>query len=58
MHTQADYARMLLAREAPGDDQRARTLLDQASAIYRELGMDAYAASVSDLGADGAVPAR
>jgi DNA-binding SARP family transcriptional activator/tetratricopeptide (TPR) repeat protein len=54
-HAQADYARMLLARAARGDAERARTLLDQAGATYRELGMDAYAARASALGGEAAV---
>ena len=35
-HTQADYARMLLAR---GDSKRAEELSELAVANYRELGM-------------------
>jgi predicted ATPase len=54
-HAQADYARMLLARAARGDAERARTLLDQAGATYRELGMDAYAARASAPGGEAAV---
>jgi DNA-binding SARP family transcriptional activator len=46
-HTQADYARMLLARDGTGDSQRAAELLDRALVTYRELGMDAYAARAS-----------
>lgn len=38
-HTQNDYARMLLARAAPGDEEKARLLLAQALETYRELGM-------------------
>ena len=41
-HTQEDYARMLLARDDPGDRERAQELLDQALATYRELGMESY----------------
>ncbi len=48
-HTQHDYARMLLARDGPGDRERAQELLDQALAIYRELGMESYAATASKL---------
>jgi eukaryotic-like serine/threonine-protein kinase len=44
-HTQNDYARMLLARDGPGDRTRAHELLDTALASYRELGMEAHAAS-------------
>jgi DNA-binding SARP family transcriptional activator len=39
-YTQSDYARMLLARDSPGDRERARDLLDAAQATYRELGME------------------
>jgi len=46
-HTQHDYARMLLTRVGRGDRERARELLDAALALYRELGMDSYAVSVS-----------
>lgn len=38
-HTQDDHAHMLLARDAPGDSQRAELLLAEAVATYRELGM-------------------
>jgi DNA-binding SARP family transcriptional activator len=48
-HTQADYAAMLIARDARGDADRARQLLDQAMATYPELAMDAYAARVASL---------
>lgn len=37
--TQHDYAQMLLARDAPGDNKKAQLLLSQALATYRELGM-------------------
>jgi len=33
------YAWMLLDRDAPGDRARARQLLDEAIAMYREIGM-------------------
>jgi DNA-binding SARP family transcriptional activator/tetratricopeptide (TPR) repeat protein len=46
-HTEIDYARMLNARNARGDRQRARTLLDAARQTYRELGMRSYAASAA-----------
>lgn len=48
-HTQHDYARMLLDHGSPGDRERAYQLLDQALAIYRELGMESYAASAGAL---------
>jgi class 3 adenylate cyclase len=38
-HTQADYAEMLLARNAPGDRAKGLYLLNQALDIARELGM-------------------
>jgi hypothetical protein len=41
-HTQHDYARMLLARDRPGDGARARELLDRAVSTYRQLGMDSW----------------
>jgi DNA-binding SARP family transcriptional activator/tetratricopeptide (TPR) repeat protein len=56
-HTEADYARMLLARDGPGDSQRAAELLDHALVTYRELGMEAYAAGASSLAAGPAVQA-
>ena len=37
--THDDYAAMLLARDAPGDRERAHDLLAAAQATYRELGM-------------------
>jgi DNA-binding SARP family transcriptional activator len=48
-HTQSDYARMLLARDGPGDRERAQKLLDAALASYRELGMKSYAATAATL---------
>jgi DNA-binding SARP family transcriptional activator/tetratricopeptide (TPR) repeat protein len=48
-HTQHDYARMLLARDGPGDRERAQEFLDAALAAYRGLGMNTYAASASTL---------
>jgi hypothetical protein len=42
-HTQHDYARMLLARQEPGDGERAEQLLAQAVSLYRELGMRTHA---------------
>ena len=38
-HTQQDYARMLIERDAPGDRDKAFRLLTEAIAVYRELGM-------------------
>ena len=37
------YARMLLDRNAPGDREKARDLLDTALALYREIGMPRHA---------------
>jgi DNA-binding SARP family transcriptional activator/tetratricopeptide (TPR) repeat protein len=39
-HTQRDYARMLRARDQPGDRARACELFDGALADYRELGIE------------------
>jgi len=38
-HTKADYARMLSVRAAPGDAERARRLLAEATSAYSELGI-------------------
>ena len=46
-HTQADYAHMLLAREAPAERGEARAFLTRALATYEELGMPAAAAKAS-----------
>jgi tetratricopeptide (TPR) repeat protein len=53
-HTQYDYARMLLERDAPGDSDRAQELLQLALAAYHELGMKSFAASASKLAASKA----
>jgi DNA-binding SARP family transcriptional activator len=45
-HTMDDYGHMLLARDRPGDRERARELLAEAVSIYRELGMDSWAARI------------
>ena len=42
-HTQHQYAAMLLARDAAGDRERAASLLDEALAAAREIGMAALA---------------
>lgn len=39
--TQRDYARMLLQRDSPGDTEKAKRLLSNALAIYRDLGVGA-----------------
>ena len=33
------YARMLIDRDGPGDREKARALLAEAIAMYREIGM-------------------
>jgi DNA-binding SARP family transcriptional activator/tetratricopeptide (TPR) repeat protein len=38
-HTQEEYARMLLRRDAEGDRQKAESLLSRAQSTYGELGM-------------------
>jgi DNA-binding SARP family transcriptional activator/tetratricopeptide (TPR) repeat protein len=48
-HTQADYARMLLARDDTSDRERALELLADAVATYRELGMESWAKAASEL---------
>jgi uncharacterized protein HemY len=39
-HTQADYARMLCARDGPGDTQKVTELRREALVVYRRLGME------------------
>ena len=46
-HTQHDYARMLLARDQPGDAERALELLAEAVSTYHSLGMDSWAAAAT-----------
>jgi tetratricopeptide (TPR) repeat protein len=48
-YTQQDYARMLLARDQPGDREKARELLDDAVSIYQELGMESWAHAATEL---------
>ena len=48
-HTQHDYARVLLAREAEGDETKAIQLLGAARITARELGMEPLAGMVSAL---------
>jgi DNA-binding SARP family transcriptional activator/tetratricopeptide (TPR) repeat protein len=50
-HTQHDYARILLERDAPRERERALELVQQALATYRELGMGSHAARASQLAA-------
>ena len=47
--TQLDYARMLLRRDAAGDGERARGLLEAALATAREIGMAKVAADCESL---------
>jgi tetratricopeptide (TPR) repeat protein len=53
-HTRYDLARMLLARDGPGDRERANELLGRALATARELGMVALEEKLIHLG--GEVP--
>jgi tetratricopeptide (TPR) repeat protein len=55
--TQSSYGQMLLARNAPGDSERARELIGAAVATYRELGMESYAARVLAISQGPAVSA-
>lgn len=48
-HSQADYARMLLARGAPGDRDEARSFLTRALATCEALGMPAAASKAEAL---------
>jgi tetratricopeptide (TPR) repeat protein len=54
-HTKVDHARVLLARDRPGDRRSADGLLRNALATYRELGMSASEHKASDLLAEAAV---
>lgn len=45
-HTYDDYARMLIARGGPGDNDHAVELAGRALEGYRSLGMDTFAAAV------------
>ena len=48
-HTQHDYAKMLLARDLPGDRGRAQQLLGAAKEEYQKLGMTPWLAQASEL---------
>ena len=48
-HTYSDYARLLLARDEPGDRGHALELTGRALEGYRELGMDSFAAGAAQL---------
>jgi hypothetical protein len=54
-HTQEDYGRLLLARGAPGDAEKAHELLEECSKTSRELGMSALAERASALGESASV---
>src|SRR5262245_40572926 len=54
-HTQHDYARMLVARDGPGDRERATALALQALATAREVGMKPLEAKVTELRAAAAL---
>jgi len=47
--SQHEYARMLIERDAPGDKEKARTLLNEAIFTYRELGMPTFLENAEDL---------
>ena len=51
--TQHDYAKMLLARDEPGDRDKARVLLEEAGAVARELGMKSLEERTGALKAGG-----
>jgi DNA-binding NarL/FixJ family response regulator len=58
-HTQHQYAAMLLARDAGGDRERAASLLDEALAAAREIGMAALAERAAALREEaGRAPGR
>jgi DNA-binding SARP family transcriptional activator len=57
-HTASDYARMRIARDAPGDREKAHSLLSRALATYDELGMPAAAASAFALMTQAGLAAR
>ena len=48
-HAEHDLASMLLARGGTGDAGRARTLLVNATSVYRDLGMEPWAARAATL---------
>jgi hypothetical protein len=48
-HTQHDFARMLLARDEPGDRERALALIRTALQTYRELAMEGGARRALEL---------
>jgi hypothetical protein len=54
--TQHEYAQLLLARDGPGDRERARELLGEALETARALGMAALAVRVESAGGQGRSP--
>jgi hypothetical protein len=46
-HAKADLARVLLARDAPGDREAAGDLFREALATYQELGMTTAAGKIT-----------
>jgi tetratricopeptide (TPR) repeat protein len=57
-HTQHDFAKMLLGRDAPGDRERASELLRGASATCDDLAMVALGSKVTELLASLGAPVR
>jgi len=47
--SQHEYARMLIERDSRGDKGKARTLLTEATATYRELGMPTFLENAEEL---------
>jgi tetratricopeptide (TPR) repeat protein len=47
--SQHEYARMLIERNDPGDKEKAKTLLTEATATYRELGMPTFLEKAEEL---------
>jgi len=48
-HTQHDCAKMLLAREMPGDREQAQQLLAADAELYQRLGMTPWLARTAEL---------
>jgi len=55
-HTQFQYARMLLARSASEEVERARVLLDDARTIARQLGMRSLEARITAVSRNATEP--
>jgi tetratricopeptide (TPR) repeat protein len=47
--SQHEYARMLIKRNAPGDGDKAKELLTEATVTYRELGMPTFLENAEEL---------